>query len=50
MVVQMVVLCLAWSSVQTMELQMVPCLAMLQLLYCLVQLMLLLLLVLLVMT
>ena len=43
MVVQMIVLCLAWSSVQTMELQIVPCLAMPLLLYCLVQLMVLLL-------
>ena len=30
----MMVLCLTWSSVQTMEHQMVPCLAMLLLLYC----------------
>ena len=33
------VLCLAWSSVQTMERQMVHCLAMLLLLYCLDRLM-----------
>ena len=32
----MMVLCLAWSSVQTMERQMVPCLAMLLLMYCFV--------------
>ena len=30
----MMVLCLTWSSVQTMERQLVPCLAMLLLLYC----------------
>ena len=35
----MLVLCLSWSSVQTMERQMVHCLAMLVLLYCLDRLM-----------